>query len=328
MPELQSIDCSVNQISHLTLSSLPALQLLDCNRNQISHLTLSGLPELQSIDCRFNQISNLTLSGLPALQSLYCNNNQIRNLSLIYNLVMSEQLQKLHLYGNPAIGIPSSILGNTISDDCIENLKNYWLDLDQGKERQQQLKVQFVGNGRVGKTTLAYALEHKRAPSEPFKSTHGIVIKEIQQTLDDEDESVTLQLWDFGGQEIYHATHRLFLSDDCLYLLLWAEETEEHPDETRHPVSYWLELIHDLGKTSSIILVKNQIDRADRLPTRPAGLSDDMPGVKQIRQEVKISAMQYRGMPALRGQLNPCWKNFNRRFVWNYRPHGYKYNGS
>ncbi|MEZ5450253.1 MAG: hypothetical protein R3E89_15225 [Thiolinea sp.] len=35
-----------------------------------------------------------------------------------------------------------------------------------------------------------------------------------------------------ADREIYHATHRLFLSDDCLYLLLWAEETEEHPDET------------------------------------------------------------------------------------------------
>ncbi len=189
-------------------------------------------------------------------------------------------------------------------DDCLENLRNYWQDLAKGTERQQQLKVQLVGNGRVGKTTLAYALEHKRAPSEPFKSTHGIVIKEIQQALDGEDEPVTLQLWDFGGQEIYHATHRLFLSDDCLYLLLWAEETEEHPDETRHPVSYWLELIHDLGTNSPVILVKNQIDRSDSLPTRPPELTEDVPGVNQIRQEfVKISAMQYQGMHTLRGAI-------------------------
>ncbi|MDD5394160.1 MAG: COR domain-containing protein [Thiothrix sp.] len=173
----------------------------------------------------------------------------------------------------------------------------------KGSARQQQLKVQLVGNGRVGKTTLAYALEHKRIPSEPFKSTHGIVIKEIQQALDDEDEPVTLQLWDFGGQEIYHATHRLFLSNDCLYLLLWAEETEEHPDETRHPVSYWLESIHDLGKTSPVILVKNQIDRSDRLPERPAELNEALPGVDQIRYAVKVSAMQYRGMNGLRGAI-------------------------
>jgi small GTP-binding protein len=227
----------------------------------------------------------------------------ITDLSPLYKHVLQGKLSHLFLHPNPVYGIPNILLGNDIATNCLENLKNYWQDLAKGSERQQQLKVQLVGNGRVGKTTLAHALEHKYAPSESFKSTHGIVIKEIQQALDGEDEPVTLQLWDFGGQEIYHATHRLFLSEDCLYLLLWAEETEEHPDETRPPVSYWLELIHDLGKNSPVILVKNQIDRSDRLPTRPPELTDDMPGVSQIRQEVKISAMQYRGMPTLRGAI-------------------------
>jgi internalin A len=316
VPNLQTLYCSDNQISDLSaLAHVPNLQTLDCSMNKISDFSaLVHVPNLQELYCAKNQISDFSaLVHVPNLQTLYCSDNQISDLLPIYSFVMSGQLQRLSLYDNPAWGIPSGILGNNESDGCIENLKNYWLDLDKGKKRQQQLKVQFVGNGRVGKTTLAYALEHKRAPSEPFKSTHGIVIKEIQQALDGEDESVTLQLWDFGGQEIYHATHRLFLSDDCLYLLLWAEETEEHPDETRHPLSYWLELIHDLGNNSPVILVKNQIDRADRLPTRPAGLSDDMPGVQQIRQEVKISAMQYRGMPALRGAIESVLEELKQK---------------
>ncbi|MEN9424796.1 MAG: hypothetical protein RL122_2179, partial [Pseudomonadota bacterium] len=183
------------------------------------------------------------------------------------------------------------------------DLRNYWQDLANGSEKQQQLKIQLVGNGRVGKTTLAYALEHKHAPREPFKSTHGIVIKEIQQALDGADEPVTLQLWDFGGQEIYHATHRLFLSDDCLYLLLWAEETEEHPDETRHPVSYWLELIHDLAPNSQVIIVKNQIDQSNKLPLEPLDLAADVPSYEQIREFVKISALKYQGMYMLEGAI-------------------------
>ncbi|WP_287604454.1 leucine-rich repeat domain-containing protein [Thiothrix sp.] len=316
LPALRSLDYSANQINDLSpLSGLLTLQSLYCINNQISDLSpLSSLSVLQFLACDYNQISDLSpLSSLPTLKSLSCSINQISDLSPIYNFVMSGQLQNLHLYGNPIFGISSDILGSEPYDDCHENIKNYWYDLKKGKKVQRQLKVQLVGNGRVGKTTLAYALEHKYAPDEPFKPTHGIVIKEIQQTLDGEDEPVTLQLWDFGGQEIYHATHRLFLSDDCLYLLLWAEETEEHPNETRHPVSYWLELIHDLGNNSPVILVKNQIDRADRLPTRPAGLSDDMPGVKQIRQEVKISAMQYRGMPALRGVIESVLEELKYR---------------
>lgn len=316
LPALQSLECGSNQIIDLSpLRGLPALQLLTCDWNLISDLSpLGGLPALQSLSCSANQISDLSpLGGLPALQSLECDNNQIGDLLPIQNRVLSGQLKQLYLYGNPVCGVPSGLLGRDFFDDCQESLKNYWQDLAKGAEKQRQLKVQFVGNGRVGKTTLAYALEHRRAPSELFKSTHGIVIKEIQQTLEGEDASVTLQLWDFGGQEIYHATHRLFLSDDCLYLLLWAEETEEHPDETRHPVSYWLEAIHDLAPNSPVILVKNQIDRADRLPTRPAELTKDMPGVRQIRQEVKISAMHYRGMPALRGAVESVLEELKRR---------------
>ena len=136
-----------------------------------------------------------------------------------------------------------------------------------------------------------------------FQSTHGITIKNIPLTLFDGAKPVNLQLWDFGGQEIYHATHRLFLSDDCLYLLVWAEETEEHPDETRHPISYWLELINDLGANSPVILIKNQIDHADRLPERPPELTSDLPGVKQIHQAVRISASKYLKMNALRGAI-------------------------
>ncbi len=164
--------------------------------------------------------------------------------------------------------------------------------------------MQLVGNGRVGKTTLAYALENRRAPDEDFESTHGITLKNIPLTLDGETEPVTLQLWDFGGQEIYHATHRLFLSDDCLYLLLWAEETGEHPDETRHPVSYWLEAIHDLAPNSQIVLIKNQIDRSDRLPSMPGELKEDLPGYQQIFADLKISAKKYERFGILNGAFN------------------------
>lgn len=306
VPQLQMLHCVVNQIDNLcALIYVPQLQLFDCTYNYISNLSaLAYVPHLQTLSCSDNDINDLSaLVHVPQLQTLGCSENRIHDLSPVYDYVMTGQFKKLTLYANPVFQIPSGILGINYDDNCVENLRNYWQDIAKGSEKQRQLKVQLVGNGRVGKTTLAYALEQKCAPSEPFKSTLGIVIKEIPQPMDGEDEPVTLQLWDFGGQEIYHATHRLFLSDDCLYLLLWAEETEEYPDETRHPVSYWLELIHDLAPNSQVIIVKNQIDRSDRLPTRPAELTEDMPGVKQIRQEVKISAKQYRGMPTLRGAI-------------------------
>ncbi|WP_298607795.1 COR domain-containing protein, partial [uncultured Thiothrix sp.] len=288
------------------LGDLPQLQSLDCSFNQLSTLEgLGDLPQLQSLDGRANQLNTLEgLRDLPQLQRLNCSTNQITKIPLlIQQRVLDKKLTELKLYSNLIHHIPSVIFGEDTYDDCCESLINYWQALEQGSTRIQQLKVQLLGNGRVGKTTLAYALEHKKAPPENFASTHGIALKEIPFQLEGQNQPVTLQLWDFGGQEIYHATHRLFLSKDCLYLLLWAEETDESQDEINHPVSYWLELINDLGGDSPVILVKNQIDRSDKLPERPEGLNNDLPGAKQIRDALKISAMKHQRMHSLRGAI-------------------------
>ena len=36
------------------------------------------------------------------------------------------------------------------------------------------------------------------------------------------DERVRLNVWDFGGQEIMHATHQFFLTTRSLYLVVLA----------------------------------------------------------------------------------------------------------
>ena len=38
-----------------------------------------------------------------------------------------------------------------------------------------------------------------------------------------------LAVWDFGGQEIYHATHQFFLTDQSLFVLVWSARADfEH----------------------------------------------------------------------------------------------------
>ena len=307
--QLRSLDCSSNQLSTLQgLEHVFQLQSLNCSNNPLS--TLQGLEhvsQLQSLNCSSNQLRTLqSIEQLSQLQSLDCSYNQITHISLlVQQQVLDKKIINLKFYDNPIHRIPSVIFRSSSFYDCCDSLINYWQALEQGSTQIQQLKVQLLGNGRVGKTTLAYVLEHKQAPPENFESTHGIALKEIPFQLEGQDHPITLQLWDFGGQEIYHATHRLFLAKDCLYLLLWAEETDESEDETNHPVSYWLELINDLGGDSPVILVKNQIDRdrSDNLPERPEGLTNDLPGAKQIRDAVKISAMKYQRIPSLRGAV-------------------------
>ncbi|WP_020557910.1 leucine-rich repeat domain-containing protein [Thiofilum flexile] len=305
--QLQSLDCSRNKITDLSpLQSLHQLQSLDCSRNKITDLSpLQSLHQLQSLDCTNNKINNLIhLQSLHQLKKLHCSGNQITDLSPFIETLLSPRFKQLTLAKNPIASIPSVLLGDNNYDNCYENLRHYYLAFQQGFEWRRQLKIQFIGNGRVGKTSLAYALQHNKAAPPNMESTHGITI-ETCSLSSESSEPITWQLWDFGGQEIYHATHRLFLSDDCLYLLVWAEETEEQPTEINHPVSYWLEAIHDLAPNSPVILVKNQIDRSDKHPTPyPADFNADMLGADQIRQATKISAIQYKNIKGLRGMID------------------------
>ena len=52
-----------------------------------------------------------------------------------------------------------------------------------------------------------------------------------------------LNIWDFGGQEIMHATHQFFLTQRSLYLLVInGREGGEDAD-----AEYWLKLIESFG---------------------------------------------------------------------------------
>jgi GTPase SAR1 family protein len=48
--------------------------------------------------------------------------------------------------------------------------------------------------------------------------THGININTLEFPLS--DNTVKFHGWDFGGQEIMHATHQLFRSKRSLYILV------------------------------------------------------------------------------------------------------------
>jgi internalin A len=59
---------------------------------------------------------------------------------------------------------------------------------------------------------------------------------------------VTLKIWDFGGQDIYHGTHALFLKSRALFPIVWtphseAEKVHAHGGFTfrNQLLGYWLD---------------------------------------------------------------------------------------
>ena len=62
----------------------------------------------------------------------------------------------------------------------------------------------------MGKTQLCRRL--RDLPFDPnIPTTHGIQRGEMTLRLDGFPEPVRLNLWDFGGQDVYHGSHALFL---------------------------------------------------------------------------------------------------------------------
>ncbi len=120
-------------------------------------------------------------------------------------------------------------------------------------ERQRQgsiknikrVKLIFLGNTRVGKTTLSDILtgETKAIAKKPEDdpSTYGINIFSYQP----KETEIEVQGFDFGGQDYFHNTHFAFFEANALYILLWGngQENALHYNEKKErcfPLNYWL----------------------------------------------------------------------------------------
>ena len=103
-----------------------------------------------------------------------------------------------------------------------------------------EVKVLLVGEGGSGKTSLV-----KRLMGQGFdpneSQTHGINIrhKDFAPPTPGSDP-VHVRFWDFGGQEIMHATHQFFLSQRSVYVLVLDARKEEAAE-------YWLKHIESFG---------------------------------------------------------------------------------
>ena len=132
----------------------------------------------------------------------------------------------------------------------------------------------LVGQGKVGKTSLIKRLiDHAFNPGE--LKTEGIDIRNWEILV--RDQPIQLNIWDFGGQEIMHATHQFFLTKRSLYVLVLDARLGE--EENR--IEYWLKIIHSFGDDAPVILVGNQTDEHP-LDLDQAGLKKKYPNIKSI----------------------------------------------
>jgi small GTP-binding protein len=208
-------------------------------------------------------LANARISSFPdAVLALSClgglnlSGNQIKILpEELFSRKVSEKLIDatttyrgvgLSLHGNPLESPPIEIVGRGL-----DAVRSYYLSLRQEPRRPlHEVKVIFVGDGGAGKTSLIKRfVSNDFDPKEP--QTHGITITNHSATA--EQGRVTLNIWDFGGQEIMHATHQFFLSKRSLYVLVLDCRKDDKTE-------YWLKHIESFGGESPVLVVLNKID--------------------------------------------------------------------
>ncbi|WP_013320928.1 COR domain-containing protein [Gloeothece verrucosa] len=254
---LDSLTISNNQLTILPpeIGYLSNLISLNLSYNKLSSLPpeIGQLTKLIQLRLSHNQLQELPaeIGHLTQLTSLVLKNNQLLTLPFeLIQLVQFFKLTQLDLQEN-LLSIPPEIIWRKDEPDLIVNF--YLHQLVEKKQSLNEAKVLLVGEGSVGKTSLMRRLLYDSFTANQAK-TDGINI--VPWNLDVNGNNIKLNVWDFGGQEIYHATHQFFLTKRSLYILV----INNRQSEEQNRIEYWLKLIQTFGGDSPIIIVGNRRD--------------------------------------------------------------------
>lgn len=230
----------------IQLKSITELELVGFDITQIPDWVArwTGLRLLNLSSCQLIDIPDW-LGNLQNLTTLLLENNQLTEIPITISTL--RELEKLSLVGN-RIKVPPPEIANK----GIEALREYFRQLEaEGTDHLYEAKLLIVGEGGAGKTTLVKKITDPSYELREEDSTRGIDVVRWHFPLAN-GRTFQVNIWDFGGQEIYHATHQFFLTKRSLYALV-ADSRREDTD-----FYYWLNITELLSDSSPILIVKNE----------------------------------------------------------------------
>jgi Leucine-rich repeat (LRR) protein len=269
LTQLTSLDLENNKIGAEGAAALAALtQLISLNlkNNQIGDAgaaALAALTQLTSLDLSNNPVVETTpFATLRRLTSLNLKETKVQDLSPLQPLLergleakWSEYGSRnaIHVYNCPLIHPPPEIVRQGQAA-----VLNYLREIEaQGEDHLYEAKVLILGDGGAGKTTLLRRLYQTDQPMPAEEeSTKGIDIHR-HTFINPPERPFHLNVWDFGGQQIYHATHQFFLTKRSLYILV--DDTRNSSQAVQDDgFKYWLELIETLSEGSPVLIFQNE----------------------------------------------------------------------
>jgi len=270
LTSLQTLDLSRTNVSDLQpLAGLTSLRSLTVFDTAVCDLQpLAGLTSLQTLNVVRTQVNELKpLAGLTSLQALAVWGTQVSDLSPLIEHIRrgvpvkwkkylpaaaEEEEESIYVADCPLTNPPPEIVkrGN-------EAILNYFREREVGGvDHLYEAKMLILGEGGSGKTSLLRRLYQpdKPLPTED-ETTKGIAI--YRHEFPYKDRRFRLNVWDFGGQQIYHATHQFFLTHRSLYVLV-DDTRKDYKAVTDEGFKYWLELIDVFSEHSPTLIFQNE----------------------------------------------------------------------
>ncbi|MGK7898762.1 MAG: leucine-rich repeat domain-containing protein, partial [Xenococcus sp. (in: cyanobacteria)] len=252
LSNLTNLILSNNQLASLpeSIGNLSNLTQIHLAHNRLTSLpeSIGNLSDLTRINLFNNRLTSLpkSIGKLSNLTLLYSANNRLTSLpESISNL---SNLTWLVLDENPLESPPLEVINKGL-----DAIKEYFRQLTQeGVDYVYEAKLVIVGEAGAGKTSLANKIQNPQYQLQDNQpSTKGIDVIKWSFPLDNNEE-FKVNIWDFGGQEIYHATHQFFLTKRSLYTLV-ADSRKENTD-----FYYWLNVVELLSDNSPLLIIKNE----------------------------------------------------------------------
>ena len=256
LQNLREIHIHQTELSKIPLfiTELKNLDNLCLGGNKIKEIPqqIKNLDKLRRINLSNNKLKKFPLEILPLakLKELRLNKNTITNLQK-ETLKLSKDLH-IDLQQNK-IPVPKEALSG-LSIDVVQ----YILDFQEASDKKplKEAKLIFIGSGNVGKTSLINRIT-KDHYNENESKTDGIEITDWK--IKKKDGDLNVHIWDFGGQEIMHTTHKFFMTSRSIYVLVINPRNQDSYSGDNE-LEYWLKLIRSYASDVPIIIAVNKCE--------------------------------------------------------------------
>jgi GTPase SAR1 family protein len=194
----------------------------------------------------------------------------------------------------------------------LENLES------QGTQQLNEARIIILGEKGVGKTSLAVKLHNTDAKlPKPEESTKGVDVSVWNLPKNNNGSSVNAHIWDFAGHVVTHSAHKFFLSERCLYIIVYNGRSGR-----RNFLEYWLNHVINYGGDSPVFVLVNKMDE-EPVDIDENGLSDKYQCIQDFdylslkNDKKKLESFKEKIEKYIKN--NPAWNKEMPKFLFDVK---------